>query len=150
MTNKSLFPELPTKVFDWVQRTLPYKQPVQDVELLKGATSTTLYKITTISDVYVLRLYDNEDWLMDEPDLARHEAASLEKAATTNKDSLQTPRFINIDESGEKCGVPAILMSFVPGKVNLTPKNLTQWLKELARTLVMIHQIVAELTTVVA
>lgn len=131
--------DLPPKVHNWVQDALSKSGTIKLIERLKGSSSTTLYKITTESDAFVLRLYDNEKWLKEEPDLAKHEAASLNKAAS--KATLNTPKVIAVDESGVDCGVPTVLMSHVPGNVYLEPQNLDDWLKELARVLVELHQI---------
>jgi aminoglycoside phosphotransferase (APT) family kinase protein len=132
---------LSPKLLAWVQHALPIDDSIQAVNQLKGSTSTTLYKIKTNLDAYVLRLYDNKNWLEDEPDLAIHEKESLTRASTNNESSLKVPKVIKVDETGEVCGMPAILMSFVPGRVDLEPANLDQWLKELARGLADIHKI---------
>ena len=61
-------------VMKWLQQSLPVKSSISLIEKLKGATSTPLYKIETDLGPFVLRLYDNPDWLKSEPDLANHEA----------------------------------------------------------------------------
>jgi len=134
---------LPDPIKTWVEQSLPGKQTIMTVEKLKGATSTTLYKIVTNSDRYVLRLYNNKSWLSEEPDLAIHEAVSL-KTAAANHFGARSPQLINVDETGKHAGLPMILMQFVPGEVVLKPDDLDAWLKELAKVLAGIHRIDAD------
>jgi aminoglycoside phosphotransferase (APT) family kinase protein len=89
----------------------------------------------------VLRLFVKEDWLREEPDLAVHEAASLAKARETG---LPTPELVAIDAEGKQCGVPAVLMTKLPGQVELAPQALENWLFELATPLVSIHAVEAD------
>lgn len=131
---------LPDPIKSWIEQSLPSNQTMITVEKLKGATSTTLYKIETNTCCYVLRLYDNKCWLADEPDLAAHEAASL-KMAAANHFGACSPKLINVDEIGKHTGFPMILMQFVPGEVVIKPDDLGAWLKELARVLAGIHRI---------
>ncbi|WP_077616186.1 phosphotransferase family protein [Caenibacillus caldisaponilyticus] len=129
-------------IMAWVEQALPSNARIQTITTLKGATTTTLYKLTiSETEALVLRVYDNEDWLKQAPDLARHEAESLKRAAACPTLSVLTPRIIQVDETGRAFGMPAILMSHVPGRVDLAPKNLDLWLKELARALAELHQI---------
>lgn len=115
---------------------------ITDVKRLKGSTSSTLHGITLMDgDVtkdVVLRQFDNEEWLKKEPDLVNHEAASLTVASLSR---VPAPDMIACDETGEECGVPVVLMSYLNGYVNLLPDDWTQWLKELAMALVGIHEI---------
>jgi aminoglycoside phosphotransferase (APT) family kinase protein len=80
----------------------------------------------------VLRRFVSEEWLREEPDLALHEAASLRKAAEVD---VPTPDLIACDEKGDHCGVPAVLMTELPGSPQLTPANADSWLHHLAEAL---------------
>jgi aminoglycoside phosphotransferase (APT) family kinase protein len=83
-------------------------------------------------------LFDNAEWLAEEPELARHEASNLQMVS---KAKIAAPELIGFDESGEFCGVPAILMTRVPGQVNLLPKNMDTWLYEIAAAIQPLHHI---------
>ena len=50
---------------------------------LPGSTSSILYEVKTDNSTIVLRQFDNEEWLLEEPDLVRHEAASLQQASAS-------------------------------------------------------------------
>ncbi|GGR02230.1 phosphotransferase family protein [Deinococcus ruber] len=127
---------LPPHVLAWASRHLP--ATVQRVQQLPGSTSATLHRLDLQDgSAAVLRQFDNAEWLKNEPDLALHEARSLEHAA---QDHVATPRLLAFDETGAACGVPTVLMSCLPGMVELNPPGLDGWLSELASTLAHLHQ----------
>jgi aminoglycoside phosphotransferase (APT) family kinase protein len=113
---------------------------VRSVHRLAGSTSSTLYSVEIArsdrSLELVLRLFTNAEWLACEPDLVRHEAASLAKAADAD---VPTPELVACDENGAHCGVPAILMTHLPGRVELLPADLDDWLYKLAEVIVPLH-----------
>lgn len=109
---------------------------VQSAQMLAGSTSTTLYQVRVADRDYVLRLFDNTDWLAAEPDLARHEAAALGKASEIG---LTSPEVVAYDEDGQTCGLPLLLMTFLPGTVELQPADFDDWLRQQAVALARIH-----------
>jgi aminoglycoside phosphotransferase (APT) family kinase protein len=128
----------------WVEAALGAGATIESVALLAGATSSVLHSIVvrrgqrTIE--LVLRRFVNEEWLKVEPDLARHEAASLKKAAEAR---VPTPELIAYDETGEQCGVPSTLMTRLPGAVELKPKNFERWFYEMAEAILSVHELEA-------
>ncbi len=109
---------------------------------LPGATSSTLYRLQMESGGdLVLRLFTKLDWLAEEPDLAYHEAAALQQAARVD---VPTPELVAIDGTGDSCGVPAVLMTVVPGDITLQPLDQARWLHALAAALYRVHQISAD------
>ena len=88
--------------------------------------------------LYVLRLFDNAEWLAEEPDLARHEAAALQKAISTG---LPCPEVVAFDEDGSACGMPLLLMTHLLGRVDLQPVDFDDWLHQQAEALVRIHSL---------
>lgn len=89
----------------------------------------------------VLRLFTNVDWLQDEPDLAEHEAAVLIKA---QKAGLPAPELIAYAPDDTECGTPAVLMSFIEGKIELRPDDFENWLTQLAERLAEVHRVSAD------
>ncbi|HEX6923219.1 MAG TPA: aminoglycoside phosphotransferase family protein [Bacillales bacterium] len=128
--------ELNDSTFRWVEKVLEPGSIIENIKPLPGATSSSLYSIQTQIASYVLRLIDNKEWLQEEPDLAPHEAASLKYASQSH---LPTPELVAFDKNGDYCGVPAVLMTRIPGKVDLKPDNLDLWLDWLAKSLSRIH-----------
>lgn len=115
---------------------------------MPGASSSTLYLLEDVSGWsnarYVLRLFTLEGWLAKEPDLAHHEAAALREAASTGLsvpalvDYLPGPSpLVSFDPAG--FGAPAVLMTHLPGRVELTPQDERRWLRCLARALADVH-----------
>lgn len=136
---------LDDRIRQWVIDKIDTQAIIQSNVCLKGSTSSTLHKVSLLVgsnevDV-VVRQFDNEEWLNEEPDLARHEAESLRLATLVG---IQTPVVIAFDETGSECGVPLVLMTMLEGSVDLKPNDMNDWLNGLARALVEIHQINAD------
>ena len=129
-------------VVRWVEERIGAGATMTSVRQLKGATSSTLYAIQIAqgraSQTFVLRLFTNQEWLAEEPDLAEHEATNLHKVAAAG---VPVPELIAYDPSGDDCGVPAILMTRLPGTVVLCPDDLDAWLRQMAKVLIPIHSL---------
>ncbi len=134
--NHNLSPE----TLNWVVDATGICTKIQSVGRLKGATSSTLYRIEADykgRDIkLVLRLFTKSEWLAAESDLALHEARSLKKAKEAN---VPVPELVAYDEYGEHCCVPAILMTYMPGSIDLKPAGLDDRLYNLADLLAAIH-----------
>lgn len=147
--NRNAEDEIPAGVLEWVVGSVRAGSRIIAVQRLQGGMSSVVHRVSLavegeesggIQDV-VLRQFDNAEWLRNEPDLARHEAESLRWAART---AIPTPQIIAYDETGNACGVPAVLMTRLEGSVVLEPTNQKRWLKGLAQALVQIHSIDAD------
>jgi aminoglycoside phosphotransferase (APT) family kinase protein len=140
MSNK-----LSPNVLHWIEQTVGLGAVVQSARLLDGATSSAVYSLIVSHQQYllelVLRLFTNKEWLTDEPDLARQEADSLLLAQQLD---VPVPELVAVDVDGRFCHYPAILMTRLPGKVQLNPTNLHDWLEKLAATLIKIHVLPAD------
>ena len=132
-------PSLSPAALDWALRALPGRR-LQHVHPLPGSTSASLYRLDFQDGLRaVLRQFDLlPGWLTSEPDLARHEARSLERAARTG---LPTPQLIAFDEMGTEADWPSVLMTCLPGAVELNPPDLHAWLDGLAAALARIHAV---------
>lgn len=126
------------KAKDWMQSEIGVA--IQSMERLPGSTSSILYEVKTDNSTIVLRQFDNEEWLLEEPDLVQHEAASLQHASANG---LPAPSLIAFDETGKTSGLPSLLMTKVEGEVELLPDDFNKWADELAKILVAIHRITA-------
>lgn len=129
----------------WIINHIDRQAIIKSIQRLKGSTSSSLYRISIetnqdIRDV-VLRKFDHQEWVNEEPDLAYHEAESLKYAYMLN---IPTPEIIAFDELGSVCGVPIVLMTMLDGTVQLKPENMDQWINRLADTLTKIHQVSAK------
>lgn len=122
----------------WVESVTDAK--VSAWAVLRGGTSSAMYSIDlddTAMSRLVLRCYVRPELNEEEPDLAGRECAALQVAATTN---LATPELIAFDANGDIVGVPAVLMTWLPGQVVWDPKGPMRWLARLAEILPAVHE----------
>ncbi|WP_248925250.1 phosphotransferase family protein [Paenibacillus hamazuiensis] len=131
---------LPDLVLGWVMDVAGAGAEVRSVRPLHGGMSALVHSVSVQvngeTKHFVLRRFHDREWLRNEPDLARHEAESLRRAARTG---LPTPQLVAFDETGSECGIPAVLMTRLDGAVRLQPQNMDRWLNGLAQALVRIH-----------
>ncbi|MEK5036699.1 phosphotransferase family protein [Sporosarcina sp. FSL K6-3457] len=123
---------------NWIERETGIA--VQSMKRLPGSTSSILYEVLSETSTVVLRQFNNAEWLIEEPDVVQHEAASLRKASESG---LPAPSLIAFDETGEVSGLPSILMTKVEGQVELLPSDFTKWTDGLAKMLAAIHRVEA-------
>lgn len=128
----------PEAALAWVARET--RGQVSDVQLLPGGIASSVHAVAVERPdgtryEFVLRRFTRSDWL--EPDLAEREAAALRAVGET---ALPTPELVAVDESGNEAGVPAVLMTRLPGRPRLTPAALEPWLRRLAALLPPLHE----------
>jgi aminoglycoside phosphotransferase (APT) family kinase protein len=78
----------------------------------------------------------------DQRDFGAHtvtrEAAVL---AALERSSLSAPRLVDADPDGTRTGVPTLVMSCVPGIIQLRPTDPESWLRQMAAMLPRIHEL---------
>ncbi len=130
---------------EWLAQAIGGGTGALEIAPLQGATSSAVYLVRrgrdSNSERFVLRVLDNDEWLAQEPDLARHEAAALEQAQQAE---LRAPRLVAYSEDDVGFGAPVVLMTFVEGKIEIVPSDRQRWLAGLARELARIHRHRAE------
>jgi aminoglycoside phosphotransferase (APT) family kinase protein len=84
----------------------------------------------------VLRRYVRPELNAEEPGIAEREARALHAARQAG---VPTPVLLAADPDGAEAGVPAVLMSRLPGRVDWWPSDMDRWLRRLAETLPPIH-----------
>ncbi|WNB90190.1 aminoglycoside phosphotransferase family protein [Bacillus sp. NEB1478] len=125
------------KLSNWIIRHSVLSD-VNYIEQLKGATSSKLFLITDNNKKKaVIRFYTNHDWNNREPDLAKHEAFSLQ---TAEESCINTPSLFAYTYNNDITQYPAVLMSYLPGEIILPKNDKSQWLKELANLLADFHR----------
>ena len=134
--------ELSSDALQWVTDSIGSGSKILSTCILAGTTSSTLYKIDAKykgrNAGFTLRLFTKEEWLKAEPDLALHEAESLRKAAEAD---VPIPEVIAYDEKGTHCGVPATLMTYLIGSIELKPIDFDDWIYQIAESLIRIHDV---------
>ncbi|MHB8378573.1 MAG: aminoglycoside phosphotransferase family protein [Acidimicrobiales bacterium] len=84
-------------------------------------------------------------WLEPETEsFVEREAAALTGLAATR---IPAPAFLAADASGEHAGCPALLMEWLPGRMDLAPRDSKRWLEALAHVAAEIHDARIELPT---
>lgn len=96
---------------------------------LRGGMSSAVHLVTVRRsdggrDDAVLRRYVRPD--PDEPEPAAAEARALRLAETASE---PTPALLAVDPDGTQAGVPALLMTRLPGRVEWWPSDLDRWLE---------------------
>ena len=84
----------------------------------------------------VLRRYVRPELNAEDPDIAAREARALGVAESAG---VPTPALLAVDPAGTRAGVPAVLMSRLPGRVDWWPSDAGRWLRRLAGVLPVIH-----------
>lgn len=114
-------------------------RPVAEWTVLRGGMSSAMYALELTGDsgpTLVLRCYVRPDLNEEEPDLSQREAAALRTATRVD---VPTPELVDVDAAGGVVGVPAVLMTWLPGRVVWDPKSPMRWLTRLAEVLPVIH-----------
>jgi aminoglycoside phosphotransferase (APT) family kinase protein len=125
----------------WAAELLGAGAQVRNVRRLTGGITSTMHllNIETASgqryDVVLRRWTDDDN--IEGADRVLRESHILEQLASTD---LPSPEVLAIDPTGEVCGHSALLMSRLPGRMELTPRSPTLWLEELAAMLVRMHR----------
>ncbi len=139
MTNE----KLSERTLGWIIENVHPEAKVLSTQPLKGGVSSLIHSVSLSvkgeRQDFVLRLFDDAEWLQREPDLALHEAESLRRASRTV--GVRAPGIVSYDETGSKCGMPAVLMTRLNGEVILQPKDVSPWLNGMAHSLARIHEV---------
>lgn len=137
-TRRLLRPRPPRAVLAWVEAQLGAS--VVSTRTLKGGQSSAVHEVTLRSTAdgdplrVVLRRYVRDD--PEEPDMPARECRTLLYLGDVG---LTGPRLLAEDVTGRETGVPTLLMSRVPGRVEWSPKNTDRWLHRLVEQLPPIH-----------
>ncbi|UQZ87606.1 homoserine kinase [Paenibacillus konkukensis] len=138
-------PALSDRALRWAADALHPEAEVLSVQQLHGGISSLVHGIELsfggARRHVVLRQFDNEEWVREQPDLALREAESLLRASQA--EGVQTPRLVARDATGNGCGRPAVLMTMLEGSVVLEPADTGCWVDGMAEALARVHKIEA-------
>ncbi|WP_409346221.1 phosphotransferase family protein [Paenibacillus sp. MBLB4367] len=134
---------LTDRALKWVVDAVHPEASVLSVRQLHGGISSLVHSVSLLvtgeERAFVLRQFDNTEWVQNEPELAYREAESLRRAARVS--GVQTPEIVAFDETGSRCGTPAVLMTRLEGRVVLEPTDTSSWLNGMAGALARIHAV---------
>lgn len=105
---------------------------------MTGGVSSAVHRITVerggVRRSYVLRQYPGALGL---DEAVRHEVANL---AVVARSGLPVPRVVAADSDGVRTGgAPSVLMTRLPGHVDLTPSEPGSWLRSIAELAARVH-----------
>jgi aminoglycoside phosphotransferase (APT) family kinase protein len=129
----------------WLVRVLHAKPGSLRIRRLDGGISSAVHAVA-IRDHrdevrnYVLRRWSERDVAAAHDDV-RREAAVLTSLTDAG---LPAPRLVASDARGEHCSAPALLMTRVPGGMQLDPIAPELWLRQLAEMLPRVHAATVE------
>jgi aminoglycoside phosphotransferase (APT) family kinase protein len=138
-TRRLLRSRPPVQALAWTERHLGAR--VTSARPMRGGMSSAVHLLTAELTgggriQAVLRRYVRPDLNEEEPDIAKQEAEVLRFVEPLD---VPTPRLLALDPTGDEAGVPALLMSRLPGRVDWSPKDADRWLRGLAEILPRIH-----------
>lgn len=130
------------QTLDWVERVAGAR--VVAWRRMTGGIDSVVHRLTidhgSYRDVLVLRQYEHAidpDSRMDTAARVRREVATLRAAHDAG---LPAPEPIAADADGrESDGLPALLMTRLPGRLDVTPADPEGWLRQIAVMAVRIH-----------
>ncbi len=124
----------------WVARSIAPGATVRTVRRLTGGISSAMYAVSVVDTKGRHRRCVLRRWVSDHAgdgaERVRREARILEGLERTD---IPTPRLLGIDADGDECREPALLMTYLDGRVDLTPRDPQDWLGEMTSMLVRIH-----------
>jgi aminoglycoside phosphotransferase (APT) family kinase protein len=138
-TRRLLRSRPPEQALAWAGRYLGAR--ATSARAMRGGMSSAVHLLTAELPrgggvQAVLRRYVRPEVNEEEPDMARREAEVLRFVEQLD---VPTPRLLAVDPTGDEAGVPALLMSRLPGHVDWWPKDAGPWLRGLAEVLPRIH-----------
>jgi aminoglycoside phosphotransferase (APT) family kinase protein len=126
---------LPPAARAWCERVT--SAGVVAARVLDGGMSSAVYAVDLADGrALVLRRFVRREWLAEEPDVPRREAAALELLRGA---AFPTPELVAVDPDGEEAGDPAVLMTRLPGAIDWAPRDVEAFLRGLAGLLPRIH-----------
>jgi aminoglycoside phosphotransferase (APT) family kinase protein len=132
----------PPEALAWAEQTLGRGARVVATRRLTGGLTSLVHELTIARNGrrsrYVLRswAHDNEhkDWIL------RAIAAEAAVLTALERSGVPAPRLV-ASTSNVAAGGPALLMTRVPGRMLLMPRDREHWLRQMAEMLARIHEV---------
>jgi Ser/Thr protein kinase RdoA (MazF antagonist) len=131
----------PERTLDWVARQIGRDAKVVAVRRMLGGSSTAVHEVDVRDrgggiHALVLRRFIRPNWKY--PGLPRREARVLQMLERARHPA---PRLVAFDDGPRETDARAVLMTRLPGRVELAPKRVGAWLRAMAVELPRIHDI---------
>jgi aminoglycoside phosphotransferase (APT) family kinase protein len=124
----------------WITEEVRPGSRVIDVHRLTGGVSSSMHVVRLVDasgtrSRVVLRRWVGLD-VVEGAVRVRTEASVLSQLSGT---VLAAPALLAADPTGDACGEPALAMTWLPGRLHLTPEDPEHWLTQMAGALAGIH-----------
>lgn len=146
-------PSLPERVVAWSARAVgAARHQVTGIRRLTGGIASSVHALDVIDRQgtrhrLVVRRYVESGIPSDHaPPVVDAEARTLRALAPSD---VPSPRLVAADPSGEESGAPALLMTRLPGRMLLTPRDPASWSRQIARALPHIHALPLDTSPVI-
>ena len=135
-------PQPRPEALTWVEQTLGRGARVVARRRLTGGLTSLVHELTVVRNGrrsrYVLRSWppgnEHQDWIL--------RAVAVEAAVLTALERSAVPApYLVASTCDEAAGGPALLMTRVPGRVLLMPRDREHWLQQMAQMLARIHAV---------
>jgi aminoglycoside phosphotransferase (APT) family kinase protein len=128
----------PREALSWAASAVADGGRVVGVRPLTGGVSSAIHGLVVADRHGQRHRVVLRRWLSpDGAPLVDRETAALSGLAGTG---IPAPALVATDSSGRAAGRPAVLMEWLPGRVELTPRDPAHWLDRLAHAAADIHQ----------
>jgi aminoglycoside phosphotransferase (APT) family kinase protein len=129
----------PAESLRWVEASLGSGAHVVGVQHLPGGLSASVHALDVRASGGPKRQLVLKRFLWDDPneaDMAHREARVLDLVRVLR---LPTPELLALDRTGSESGATSLLMTRLPGRPVLHPRDGRRWVSELARLLPEVH-----------
>jgi len=132
---------VPGQTLRWIESALGKGTRVVSVRRMLGGSSTAIHAVDVRdrrgkTERLVMRRFIRPNWKY--PGLARREANVLE---ALERARYPAPRLVAFDDGPHETDVRALLMTRLPGRVEISPERVEPWLRQMAEALPSIHAI---------
>jgi aminoglycoside phosphotransferase (APT) family kinase protein len=133
------------RTIDWVAGAIGTGARVTGGRRLSGGITSSVHRLAVQTRQGTRIQVVLRQWLPGELDADEDAATLVEREELVLRGLASTgipaPRVLAIDPRGESTGVPSLLMTRVPGRMDLAPSDVSAWLKQLVAMAVRIHHL---------
>jgi aminoglycoside phosphotransferase (APT) family kinase protein len=124
----------------WVERTAGGR--VVGTRRLIGGISSSVHRVSVETRAGARRHVVLRRWVVTDIERARRLVAAEARAlAALHETAVPAPELVATSDGSETDGVPALLMTRVPGHVFLTPGDPDAWIRQIAAILPHVHAV---------
>ncbi len=113
-------------------QSLGSSRPPSELERMTGGLECQTFLVTLGRQHLVVKIFSTD---------GSHATTEFDNLSIVARADVPTPDPIFLDASGDWFGVPAIVMTAVPGRPDLNPANVERWVHGAAQGLAAIHAV---------